>query len=107
MWKIIAKIIMGISGWSYNKNFPEDIKKGVMVAAPHTSNWDIFYALSALRLMGIPVRFTIKKEWMKPPLGIILKALGAIPINRQQKGLKRESMVDAMVRLFDERDHLI
>ncbi|WKN42056.1 1-acyl-sn-glycerol-3-phosphate acyltransferase [Tunicatimonas pelagia] len=107
MWKIIAKIILGISGWSYNKNFPKHIKKGVMIAAPHTSNWDIFYALSALRLMGIPIRFTIKKEWMKPPVGIILKALGAIPINRKQKGLTRESMVDAMARLFDERDHLI
>lgn len=107
MWKIIARIIIAVSGWTVNRNHPRDIRKAVMIAAPHTSNWDIVYALSALHILEIPIRYTIKKEWMKPPVGIILKALGAIPIDRKPKGLKKESMVDAMARLFDEREHLI
>nr|WKN40190.1 1-acyl-sn-glycerol-3-phosphate acyltransferase [Tunicatimonas sp. TK19036] len=107
MWKLIAKIIFAISGWSVNWDYPRHVHKAVMIGAPHTSNWDIVYALSALHIMGIPIRFTIKKEWMKPPIGILLKALGAIPIDRQSKGFRKGSMVDAMAQLFDERERLV
>lgn len=107
MWKLIARIIIAFSGWSVNRDIPRDTRKAVMIAAPHTSNWDIVHALVALHILNIPVRYTIKKEWMKPPVGILLKALGAIPIDRKSTGLNRESMVDAIARLFDERDHLV
>ncbi|MEQ9437472.1 MAG: 1-acyl-sn-glycerol-3-phosphate acyltransferase [Cyclobacteriaceae bacterium] len=107
MWKLIARIILALSGWSVNRDCPRNVRKAVMIAAPHTSNWDIVYALSALHILEIPIRFTIKKEWMKPPIGILLRVLGAIPIDRKPKGLKKENTVDAMARLFEERDHLV
>lgn len=78
-----------------------------MVAAPHTSNWDLIYARAALYILRVPVKFTIKKEWVRFPLSLILNPLGAIPIDRQPKGIRRTSMVDKMVKLFEERDHLI
>ncbi len=75
-----------------------------MVAAPHTSNWDFLYARTAFFLMGIPVRFTIKKEMFFFPLGILLKKLGGLPINRQKvKG----GMVMQMIELFNQRDQLV
>ena len=81
-----------------------------MIAAPHTSNWDFFYARAAFFLLGIPVKTTIKKEAMFFPLNLVLKFFGVIPVDRNKKsgGLsKKSSMVDAMVELFEERSELV
>jgi 1-acyl-sn-glycerol-3-phosphate acyltransferase len=107
MWRIIAIIIFKITGWKARSYIPTDIKKAVMVAAPHTSNWDFIYARAALYILRVPIKFTIKKEWVKFPLSLILNPLGAIPIDRQRKGMSRTSTVDKMVELFDHTDHLI
>ena len=81
-----------------------------MIAAPHTSNWDFFYARAAFFIMGIPVKTTIKKEAMFFPLNLVLRFFGVIPIDRNKKadGLTRKnSLVDAMVQLFEERERLV
>ncbi len=82
---------------------PGDIKKLVMIASPHTSNWDLIYARATFYIMGLPVRYTVKKELFFFPLGVILKAIGGIPINRKIAG----KMVDKMAALFDERKELV
>jgi len=108
MLRIIALLIFKVTGWTArNATVSSNIKKAVMVAAPHTSNWDIVYARAALYILRVPVKFTIKKEWVRFPLSLILNPLGAIPIDRKPRGMKRFSMVDKMVELFDYRDHLI
>jgi hypothetical protein len=79
----------------------------VVTAAPHTSNWDAVYSLAAFELLGLPVRFTIKKEWMTFPFNLVLGPLGGLSIDRSPRedghgGRTRPSMVEAMVRLFEE-----
>ena len=73
-----------------------------MIAAPHTSNWDFVYARAAFYLMGIPLRFTIKKELFFFPLGPILSAFGGIAIDRSKKG----GMVGHMIELYKDRKEL-
>lgn len=104
----LSKLLFKISGWTFKGNVSKEHRKAVMIAAPHTSNWDIVFARAAFYLMRIPVRFTIKKEWMKGPLGPLLRSLGGIGIDRQKtnKGNKI-SMVQAMINLFNEREELI
>ncbi|MDN5204176.1 1-acyl-sn-glycerol-3-phosphate acyltransferase [Fulvivirgaceae bacterium BMA10] len=110
MMKFLSLLIFKLKGWKVVGAFPMDVKKAVMIAAPHTSNWDFLYARCAFYIMGVPLKYTIKKELMKFPLNILLKAMGAIPIDRKPKqGLKsgKTSMVDVMVDLFKERDQLV
>jgi len=108
MAKLISRFIFWITGWKVIGELPDGVKKAVMIAAPHTSNWDFLYTRCAFFLLDIPVRYTVKKELMKFPLGILLKALGAIPIDRGPKGsTNRISMVDAMSNLFDEHNELV
>lgn len=75
-----------------------------MVAAPHTSNWDFVYAITALDQLGLNPRFTIKKEFNKFPLGGMIKALGALWIDRSPKGGQkgRLSMTQVMVSMFED-----
>jgi 1-acyl-sn-glycerol-3-phosphate acyltransferase len=82
-------------------------RRCVVTAAPHTSNWDTLYSLAAFELIGLPVRFTIKKEWMRFPFNLALGPLGGISIDRAPRddghgGRARPSMVEAMVDLFHE-----
>lgn len=62
-----------------------DIRKCVLIAAPHTSNWDFYYAISAFWMIGIPMRFFIKDSWTKPWYGFLVRALGGIGVNRAQR----------------------
>ncbi len=67
----------------------EPMKHCVMVAAPHTSNWDFPFAMSTFWLMDVPVRFFIKDSYTKSIFGWFFKSLGAIGVNREnaQNGL--------------------
>ena len=74
-----------------------------MVAAPHTSNWDFVYAITALEQLGLSPRFTIKKEFRRfPILGGMISALGALWIDRSPKnpGEKRPSMTQVMSEII-------
>jgi len=107
--KLIGRAIFALTGWTLNNNLPPEIKRCVMIAAPHTTNWDFLYTRVAFSLMDIPVRITTKKSYMCFPYGPIARSLGCIGIDRSPKkeGEERPSMVQAMVDLFKEYDDLI
>lgn len=97
-----------IFGWKVTSTLPKDIKKCVIIAAPHTSNWDFIFGMGALKQMQIKPRFTIKKEWYKFPFKALMKKLGALPIDRSVKSDgSRRGTVEAMVDLFDTYNDLL
>jgi len=108
MGTIISKIIFFFSGWTRDRNIPVEVQRCVIIAAPHTSNWDLVHARSAFYLMGIPLKFTIKQEWFRPPFGWLTKAMGGLAIDRtpKQPGAERKSMTEAMSDLFKEHQTL-
>lgn len=70
--------------WKVNQNVPTEAKRCILVFAPHTSAWDFVYGKLALTAMGLNARFLIKKEMFWFPLGLLLKSMGAMPVDRQQ-----------------------
>lgn len=86
----------------------KELERCVIVAAPHTSNWDAIYTIAWFDIAKIKWRFTIKNEWIKPPFGKMLVNMGAIGIDRRPKvaGENRASMVEAMANLFKENEKL-
>ncbi|MFC3881002.1 1-acyl-sn-glycerol-3-phosphate acyltransferase [Algoriphagus namhaensis] len=108
MKKLLAKFVFWISGWSFNGTWPKDLRKAVLIAIPHTSNWDLVYALAGFYLMEVPVKYTIKQEMMVGPLGWFLKQLGGIGIDRKRiPGGKRQTYTQAMINMLDEADDLV
>jgi 1-acyl-sn-glycerol-3-phosphate acyltransferase len=108
IFRIWGRAIIWVFGWKVDQHLKADFKRCVMVAAPHTSNWDFVICRAAFEVMELPVRFTIKKEWTKGFLGGLLVSLGAIGIDRKPKDKRSEpiSYVDAMVNLFEENEEL-
>ena len=76
MFKFIYKLL----GWKVTHYLPNDIKKCVIIVAPHTSNWDFIYGIGTVQ----------------------------IPIDRNKKNTDGEktSTVDAMADLFSKHDEL-
>lgn len=104
----LARFWFWLKGWKIEGEMPEGVKKAVMTAAPHTSNWDFVWARASFYVLRVPLNYTIKKEFIKGPLGWMLKSMGAIPIDRSPKteGAPRRSMVEVMTELFTTRDQL-
>ncbi len=101
------KLLFKLSNWKITHYLPVNIKKCVIVAAPHTSNWDFFYGIGALHIMKLKMRFTIKKEWMRFPFKGIMTSLGALPIDRSAiKNGEKKGTVDAVADLFNTHDEL-
>jgi 1-acyl-sn-glycerol-3-phosphate acyltransferase len=97
------------TGWKTAVTLPPQIKKCIIIAAPHTSNWDFWYCMATFAIYRLRIRFTVKKEWMRFPFTLLMKPLGAIAIDRTARGPgnERPSFVDAMAELFNTHDELI
>lgn len=109
MFEKLAEKTLGLMGWEIDNHWPLDLDQCVMIAAPHTSNWDALYARLALKALGVNVRLTIKDSYMKFPLGPFVRAMGGIGIDRGPKveGQERSSMVQVMSALFKEHPKLV
>ncbi|MCD4746577.1 MAG: 1-acyl-sn-glycerol-3-phosphate acyltransferase [Bacteroidales bacterium] len=99
---IIAKIILKIWGWKIKGSIPHDIKKCVIIEAPHTSNCDFIIGRFAFFLLKLNVKFLIKKEIFIFPLGYIIKAFGGIPVDRK----KNTNIINYISGLFNQHDSL-
>jgi 1-acyl-sn-glycerol-3-phosphate acyltransferase len=91
-----------IKGWKVGGTIPSEIKKCVVIAAPHTSNWDFVYSLATFRILGLPVNYLAKKELFKFPMTSLLRATGGIPVIRS----KSQNLVETIVEKFNESEHL-
>lgn len=99
MLQRLAQLILRVSGWTPVGGIP-DVPKAVIVAAPHTSNWDGFLALVYKVAIGLDVRFFAKHSLFWFPLGNILRALGGIDLDRGQPG----SAVHQAITVFNEQE---
>ena len=84
-------------GWKLEGKMPPEIKKCILVAGPHTSNYDFLLAMAGFYKMKLPVKYLIKKEWLDFwPLRRIFRNSGAIGVNRD----KNSTMVDSLAELI-------
>ncbi len=101
MLKLIGKLILNIAGYKIIDTTPKGVQnyqKAVMIAAPHTSNWDYVYTMAALYALDVPIKYLGKASLFKFPLGILIKKLGGIPVKREQKN----NMVNDMAKMIVE-----
>ena len=102
MIKKLASFTFHSLGWKTKGEIPSEVKKYIIVAAPHTSNWDFFYGMLFFLMKGIPLRFFIKKEWYIFPFNYLFKSLGGIPVNRG----KNQNLTDQIADVFNHYDEL-
>ncbi len=75
-----------LNGWRIEGALPPEASRSVLIAAPHTSNWDLPYTLMVAFAMGLNVNRMGKHGIFKAPFGGLMRWLGGIPVNRLQYG---------------------
>jgi 1-acyl-sn-glycerol-3-phosphate acyltransferase len=91
----IARNLLAIFGWKCIEP-PDRPPKAVMIAYPHTSNWDAFYALLTKLALGLDAHWAGKDAMFRWPFGALLRRLGGVPVNRRE----RTGFVDQMAAEF-------
>ena len=102
MRKIFSKIIFRIIGWKIVDALVYP-KKCLVIAAPHTSNWDFFIGKCYSYIVGIFPKYLIKSELFFPLIGDLLRLDGGIPVYRQSKN----NVVNQIVQEYKKSDSFI
>ena len=95
MLKLVSKIIFWLNGWTVTDSFKFP-KKCVIIAAPHTSNWDFLIGRCYGYISGISVNYFIKSSFFVPIFGIFFRLNGGIPVFRDSNN----NLVDITVNRF-------
>jgi 1-acyl-sn-glycerol-3-phosphate acyltransferase len=85
-----------LSGWTITGALPPSAEKCVMIAAPHTSNWDLPYMLMVAFQLRLQVRWMGKASIFSPPFGGVMRWLGGIPVKREQSNNLVNTSADAI-----------
>ena len=85
-----------LTGWKVEGSLPPDCPKCVLIAAPHTSNWDLPYTL----MVGFALRLNLywmgKESIFRPPFGGVMRWLGGISVDREKSTNLVAASVEAL-----------
>lgn len=101
--KFLSKLILiYIMRWKIVNDFP-DLKKYIIIAAPHTSWQDFPIAIMSKFIKSTKVNYIGKASLFKPPFGFLFRWLGGSPVDRS----KSNDRVQAIINLFDAHEEYI
>lgn len=100
--RALARAFLRLSGWTLEGELPST-RAYVLIAAPHTTNWDLLYFLACAWAFGISPSWMGKHTLFRGPLGPVMRGLGGIPVERARTG----GLVGQMTLAFEQRPDLV
>jgi len=101
--KSIYRFVFWLLGWKVVGGVPDNQKKYIIIAAPHTSNWDFIIGVMVRGIVGFKSKFLGKKSLFRPPFGWLFRALGGYPVDRSQ----RLKLVDQVIEIFNKHEDFV
>jgi 1-acyl-sn-glycerol-3-phosphate acyltransferase len=98
----VSLFLLKILGWKKKGPLPKE-DKYVIIVAPHTSNWDLFYGIILAFALKLDARFIAKKELFRGPFSPLMKWLGGVPIDRTLSS----HIVDQMISTFNQSKEFV
>ena len=80
----VGRAWLSVFGWKLRGDWPREIDKCVLVAAPHTSNWDGLHMVATAGALRVKLAWMGKKALADNPLGWLIKRAGLVPIDRSE-----------------------
>lgn len=100
-WHWVARSYAWILGWKVTGTLPDDPKM-IGIIAPHTSSWDVVWMYVMADTFRIKANWLAKESLLRPPIGWLLRPLGAIPVVRTE----HRNVTDSVAATIAEYDHL-
>lgn len=97
----LAEFLLRCAGWKVKCTVP-DYPKCIICVAPHTTNWDFIIGKLAYSSVGRKAGFLMKASWFFFPLGLLLRAMGGIPVERKRKTVSLTQVVTDKFRTADK-----
>jgi 1-acyl-sn-glycerol-3-phosphate acyltransferase len=98
----LGRALLKVAGWKVESVVP-DVPKGIIVAAPHTSSWDLTIMLAVSYALGVRLKWMGRSTMFTGIRGALFRRLGGIPVDRNARRNAVQQMVDA----FDATDRLL
>ena len=73
-----------LNGWTIEGSLPPEATKSVLIAAPHTSNWDLPYTLMVAFVLRLNIYWMGKSSLFRWPFGPLMRWLGGIAVDREK-----------------------
>ena len=86
------------TGWQLTGELPAGTTKCVLIAAPHTSNWDLPYTLMVAFGLRLNVRWMGKASIFRWPFGGLMRWLGGIAVDRSKNNNLVAASAQELVR---------
>ncbi|MBL4871726.1 MAG: 1-acyl-sn-glycerol-3-phosphate acyltransferase [Robiginitomaculum sp.] len=97
--RFIGRMLLRLVGYKVEGTFANEPKM-ILIASPHTSNWDLIIALGTILSLGVRINFMMKKEAFFFPFKGLFMALGGVPLDRTSP----KATVKQTLSTFEERD---
>jgi 1-acyl-sn-glycerol-3-phosphate acyltransferase len=98
----IGWIFLRLLGWRVEGSLPAGVRRAVVIAAPHTTNWDLPYMLAVSYALGVRPSWLGKRELFRAPFGGLMRWLGGIPVDRD----RRMNLVEQAAERLRDADRL-
>jgi 1-acyl-sn-glycerol-3-phosphate acyltransferase len=98
----LANFIFRLAGWQAEGALP-DLPKMVIVAAPHTSNWDGVLLFVVMFIYRVRLRWMGKESLFRGPFGWFSQLMGGIAVDRDAP----RGAVQQMVNAFEQHQRLV
>jgi 1-acyl-sn-glycerol-3-phosphate acyltransferase len=92
--RMIGVGFLKLFGWTTEGDVGEN-RKFVLIAAPHTSGWDLPFMLAIAYKFELPISWLGKHTLFEPPFGFFLRWLGGIPVDRRSPNKLVEKVAQA------------
>lgn len=102
LYRIGSRLLFLAGGWKLAGDFPLHAK-AVILAAPHTSNWDGVWMIATAGIYRVRLRWMGKASLGRGPLGWLARLAGLVPIDRSGS----RDMVQSTVAAFEQADQLL
>lgn len=102
MTKLIARCWLWLWRWTTVTSDDPLPQRCVLIAAPHTTNWDFPITLAMAKVSGIKIHWLGKDALFRGPMGPVMRRLGGVSIDRSAPG----GMVAALAKELQTRDEL-
>ena len=92
--RALSRAFWAVSRWSYRADPLPAEGAGLLIGAPHTSNWDFVMMLAITWRAGVSAKFLGKDALFRGPFGPLMRALGGIPVDRSHPHGLVDELVD-------------
>ncbi len=100
---VVNTVLRGLSigflklrGWKVNGELPANGRTCVLIAAPHTSNWDLPYTLMVAFALRLNIYWMGKEQIFKPPFRGLMMWLGGLPVRRESANNLVAASIEAL-----------